>query len=143
MKLHFLAFLALALAQASHARACGYCVEDKVASTYDHAVVTRALAQKHRVVFFHVEGAVAQGEAAKRWLEAAAASTAGVDPGSARAAADTLTLSIAFDPQRSSLVAVQSALEKKLAARKLTLLPLRVLDKPSDLALMRKERISP
>ena len=32
---------------ASAAHACGYCIEDKIAAVYDHAVVTRAAAQKH------------------------------------------------------------------------------------------------
>ena len=41
---------------ASAALACGYCVEDKIASTYDHALVTQALAHKHHVAFFHIDG---------------------------------------------------------------------------------------
>ena len=40
--------IALAL-NASAAIACGYCVEDKIASTYDHAVVTAALAAGYGV----------------------------------------------------------------------------------------------
>ena len=127
-----LAVLLLAGA-ASTALACGYCVEDKIASSYDHALVTQALAQKHQVVFFHIDGPLAPGDATKRWLEAAVASTAGVDKGSARVAADTLTMSVAFDPRRNSLIAVQGALERKLSARKLTLMPLRVIDSPAEL----------
>ena len=45
------------------ASACGYCVEDKIASTYDHSVVTRALSQGHHVAFFHIDGPVSSGEA--------------------------------------------------------------------------------
>ena len=121
------------LSAAAAAQACGFCIEDKIASTYDHALVTLALAQKHHIAFFHIDGPVLPGEGTKRWLESAAASTAGVDKGSARVALDTLTISVAFDPRRSSLIAVQTALEKKLAARKLSLMPLRVIERPAEL----------
>ena len=63
-----------------------------------------------------------------RWLESAIASTAGTDKGSARVAVETLTLSVAYDPKRTSLVNLQSALEKKIATRQLSLLAMRVID---------------
>jgi hypothetical protein len=113
--------------------ACGYCVEDKIASTYDHAVVVRALGQKHHVAFFHIDGPLLPGESTRRALERAAESTAGVDKGSVRVSMETLTISLAFDPERASLVRVLSALEGKLAARKLSLMPLRVMDRPEEL----------
>ena len=113
---------------ASAALACGYCVEDKIASTYDHALVRRAIAHRHHVAFFHIDGQLAPGDATKRWLESVAASTAGVDKGSARVAVDTMTISVAFDPRINSMIAVQNRLDVKLAARKLSLMPLRVID---------------
>ena len=126
------------LGQACLAQACGYCVEDKIASTYDHALVTQALAQKHHVVFFHIDGPLALGDATKQWLESAAASTAGVDKGSTRVAVDTLTISVAFDPQRTSLIKLQNALDRKLAAKKLSLMPLRVIDAPAQLSAIKR-----
>ena len=105
----------LLLAQTPLALACGYCVEDKIAATYDHAVVTRALAKHHHVVFFHVEGALPAGEPGKRLLERAASGTLGVDAGTVRVSEDNLTLSFAFDPVHAPLVGVQSRVEKKLA----------------------------
>jgi len=105
--------------------ACGYCVEDKIAATYDHAVVTAALAAKHHVVFFHVDGA-----AAPRKL-LAAADAAGGDRGTARVSPDGLTLSLAFDPRRVTLPALQSGVEKRAAG--VSLLPMRLMDRPADL----------
>ena len=119
------------------ALACGYCVEDKIASAYDHAAVTQALGQKHHVVFFHVEGAFAQDAATRRAIEALVESVSGVDRGSARFATATSTLSLAFDPKRAPLGKLQSQLERKLAARKLTLAPLRIMETPGDLAAVR------
>ena len=124
--------LLLAL-NAPGAFACGYCVEDKIASTYDHAVVTQALAHRHQVAFFHIDGAVVPGEATKRSLEAIAESTPGVDKGSVRVAVDTFTISFSFDPRRAPLVTVQAALDKKLAAKKLSLMPLRIIDTVAEL----------
>ena len=45
--------------QSPGALACGHCVEDKIAAVYDHAMVTRSLAVKHRVAFFAIDGALA------------------------------------------------------------------------------------
>jgi hypothetical protein len=120
--------LAALLAGASSATlACGYCVEDKIAATYDHAVVVRALGQKHQVAFFHVDGGTAAGRTA---LLRSAEATPGIDRGSVRVSDDGLTVSFAFS---GSLGVVQASLEKKLASRGCSLMPLRILDKPGDL----------
>jgi hypothetical protein len=125
--------LAAQLACAAPARACGVCVEDKMAAVYDHAVVAQALARKHQVAFFHIDGMILPGDATKRWLESVAASTASVDAGSVRVSVETTSMSVAFDPKRASLMAVQTALDRKLAARKLSLMPLRVIEGPGQL----------
>ena len=36
--------------------ACGVCIEDKVAATYDHAVITEAKAAHRQVVFVAIDG---------------------------------------------------------------------------------------
>ena len=118
--------------------ACGYCVEDKIASTYDHAVVTQALARKHQIAFFHIDGTVVPGDATKHSIEAIVQSTAGVDKGSVRVAVDTFTLSFAFDPQRASLAAVQATLDRKLRAKNLALMPLRIIDSPAELKVVKR-----
>lgn len=113
------------LAAATQAQACGYCMEDKIAATYDHAMVTQALARKHQVAFFHVEGA-----APSRALLERAAYAAGVDKGSVRVAADRLTLSFAFDPARATLGAIHARMEQALGAHPLSLMPFEVIDQP-------------
>ena len=124
--------LAALLALSQRVLACGYCVEDKMAAVYDHATVTRALAQKHHVAFFHIEGELAPGPATKRTLEALANDLAGVDRGSARVSPESAVLSVAFDPQRTPAVALQATLERKLAARRNSLMLLQVMDRPAD-----------
>jgi hypothetical protein len=130
--LHATAFAAL-LAACGAAYACGVCVEDKVASTYDHALVARSVAAGHHVAFFHVDGPLVKDEATRRALLAAVEAAPGVDKGSARVALDTLALSFAFDPRRGSLVAAQNAIDRRIAARRLSLFPMRVIERPAEL----------
>ena len=131
------AILVLLAATAPAALACGYCVEDKIASVYDHAAVAKALGERHHVVYFHVDGPLGKDERTKKAIESAAASSAGVDRASVRVNVETLTLALSFDPRRVRLVALQSELEKKLARQKLTLMPLRTIEAPGDLAAIR------
>ncbi len=131
--------LSILLGASSAAPACGYCVEDKVASVYDHALIGKALARRHHVVFFHIEGTVPQGDKGKKLLEGYAYSVPAVERGSVRVSPETLTLAVAFDPARTSLADVQARMEKKLASRGLALMALRIIDAPADLKLVKKE----
>jgi hypothetical protein len=101
----------------ANALACGYCLEDKVAAAYDHAVLAKAVSQKHQVAFFHVEG-TAPRAALERAVYAA-----GADRGSARIAPEQQALSFAFDPAKTPLAGIQSRIEK---AGGVTLMPLEV-----------------
>jgi hypothetical protein len=119
------------------AAACGYCVEDKIAATYDHAVVTRALQRGQHLAFFHVDGPEPRPEATRRALEHAA-SMPGVDKASVRISADLLTLSLAFDPRHVPLAAIVERLDRRLSARKLSVLPLRIMERPADLTSVKR-----
>ena len=98
------------LAGAPAAFACGVCVEDKVAATYDYDVVQNASARHHVVVFAAVEA-----PADPRVLREAAARAKGVDRGTPRAAANPRALSFALDPRRSSPLAALAAIEREPA----------------------------
>jgi len=129
--------LAALLAASPAALACGHCVEDKVASVYDHAAVTRAIAAKHTVVFFAIDGTLKPGQPMRLRIERIAASVPGVDARSVRLSMELATLALAFDPRRASLVDVQARLERKLAPLGLSLLAMRLMDQPGDLAAVR------
>jgi hypothetical protein len=120
--------------------ACGYCVEDKIAAVYDHASVTRSLAAGRTVVFFALEGELKHGAATRARIEKLAATVPGIEPDSVRASTDVAALALAFDPKRTSFAEVQKALERKLAAQRLSLLALRVMDRPADLAAAERRR---
>ena len=124
---------------ASSACACGYCIEDKIAAVYDHAVVTRAVSQHHRVVFFALEGKISAGEESRRTLEAIVESVAGVDKGSARVSVAAAALSAAFNPQRAPFASMERSLSRKLAPRGLSVAILRVMDQKAELKPLPKQ----
>lgn len=130
--------LAALLVAACDAYPCGVCVEDKIAAVYDHAAVTRALEARSTVVFFHIDGTIPPGAAALRKLSALAASAPGVDKDSVRISRETTSLAVSFDPRRGSLANVQESLDRRLAGMGLSLLAMRVMESPGDLAAVRR-----
>ena len=114
------------------ATACGVCLEDRVASTYDHAVIQRATAKRQQVVFVGVEGPV---RAARVGRAVARARVPGVVPGTLRTSdsppAFSFMLERAEDPAHA-LAAFRTAVND--ARAQLTLLRIvrdgRMLDAP-------------
>ena len=125
-----LLLLAALLASAPFAQACGYCVEDRMAAVYDHAIVVQALERKHEVVFLAIEGAT-PARADLRTVESAVEATRGVDRGTARVSLEGASVSFAYDPRKPGLGSVLRAIEKTLAMRGLSLSILRVIGEPS------------
>jgi hypothetical protein len=111
-----------------NAFACGYCVEDRVAAVYDHAIVVRALERRHEVAFLAIEGALPAGGDPRRSIESAIGTTPGVDRSTARVSLEGSSLSFAYDPRKPGLGPVLRAIEKTLAARGLNLSILRVIN---------------
>jgi len=119
---------ALGLALAPPAWACGHCVEDKIASVYDHAVVVQSLGRGQHLAFFAIDGAPAVA-AVTRAVE----SVRGVDRGSVRVSAASGMLSLAFDPLRVPFAALEKQLQYMLAPQGVALLTLRVMERPAEL----------
>ncbi len=95
----------LALAAASWA--CGVCVEDKVAATYDYAVMQQAASKGRVMVFCEVSGAV---DAPR--IRNAARQVRGLDRSSVRLSTQPAALSFALDPAQQSPQAAVSALQR-------------------------------
>jgi hypothetical protein len=116
----------MTLAVAPAALACGICVEDKVAATYDYGVVTHAAALHHLVVFAAVDG---PGDAAARArsLERAAGRLAGVDRASVRTAASPRALSFALDPRAATPESALAKLEREPSLRGVRLTLIKVM----------------
>ena len=94
------------------AMACGVCLEDKVAATYDHELVQRAIGQ-HRVVVF-AEPRAAIDAAKLKLLAARAARAPGVDASTVRTSAAPQSVSFVLDPKRASPSAPLASLQLDL-----------------------------
>ena len=123
--------LALALHATTAVATCGICAQDRIAAVYDHGSIVQALDRKHYVAFFAIDGTLAPR--ARHVIEVLAESTFAVDKGSARVSVKAAALSLAFDPQRVAFAAVQRILDRKLAAIRLSQLPMRIMDELSKL----------
>jgi len=114
------------LASPIPAAACGACIEDQVAATYDHAVVVRAAAKHQVVVFAAIEGS-GNAQMLARQVKAAAERTPGVDRASVRTAVDPSALSFAVDPSVAAPEATLAAIEKGTRAVQVRLPVLRIV----------------
>ena len=112
---------------ASSAIACGHCIEDKVAAVYDHAIVVKAVHEKHVVAFFGIEGPLVVNSASKQAIQKMLSSINGVDLNTSRISLETGSMSLAFNPTILSYPALLDTLDKKLKAKKLSVFPLEVL----------------
>lgn len=113
----------LACSLARTAGACGLCVEDKVAATYEYAVVERAMSQGHEIVFAELRGPIPPGdEALRAWIARAVESVPGVDKGTARVSLEPGAVSFAHDPRTGSASRILAAIDRRVAARRLSLL---------------------
>ena len=106
----------------SPAGACGHCIEDKVAATYDNGVLASASRRGHVVVFTEIRGpAAGAGPALRTFVIRALASIPGVDPGTVRVSLDPPAASFACDPAGQAPAKLIEAAAPRLAAKGLSL----------------------
>lgn len=113
--------------------ACGYCIEDRMAAVYDHAVLTRASAAGHKVAFYAVLGAAPADETASKAIRREVETVRGVDRSSARYSGDLAALSFAFDPRAAAWADVDRRIGTALAARGLTLGLISIVDRADQI----------
>jgi hypothetical protein len=118
--------LALAAALSASALACGVCIEDKIAATYDHAVVLRAVARHQVMVFGEIEGA-ADMKAATDAIVRTAPQVRGIDRKSVRISVSPAAFSFALAPATQAPDAAVAELQKRLRIEGVKLSVLRVM----------------
>jgi len=126
MKVAYL-LASLLLMSTSSVIACGHCIEDKVAAVYDHAIVVKAVHEKHVVAFFGIEGPLVVNNISKQEIQKIIGSINGVDPNTSRISLETGSISLAYNPTLLSYPALLDSLDKKLKVKKLSVFPLQVL----------------
>jgi hypothetical protein len=107
--------------------ACGFCVEDKIAACYDHAVVTSAKARGHAVAFFAIHGDLPRNKELHAALKRELEQTRGVEPGTARVSLENSALSFAYAGGKSRLGSIQRSVGRRMAQRGYELQLLRVM----------------
>lgn len=98
---------------------CGVCVEDKVAATYDHAVVQRAAAAGKAMVYCEIHGALD----ARRW-QSAARQVRGLDTASVRVSSQPAAISFALDTAQQSPQSAAAALQKAVPGSRVAIVRL-------------------
>jgi hypothetical protein len=120
------------LLHAGLAQACGVCVEDKVAATYDHAVVQRASARRQVVVFCEIVGPV---DAAR--IRKAVQRAPGLDAASLRVSEIPAAISFVLnDPKvspQAAARAVQQGLARGIEVKVLRLIDAKGMHEPASL----------
>jgi hypothetical protein len=129
-----LAYLVLAVTLSAATFACGICIEDKIAATYDHAVVMRAAARHHVLVFGEIVGTAAMQGATKK-IARAAPQVQGIDRASVRTSVSPPAFSFALDPAVQAPDAAVAELQKSVPVAKLKVL--RVM--PADAKTARQQ----
>jgi len=105
--------------------ACGACIEDKIAATYDHAVIDRAAASHRQVVFVAIEGPVSASKVVAQ-ITAAAPKVRGVQPGSLRTSTWPPAFSFALDSGQDPRAAV-STFRKGVTGQETQLVAIRIV----------------
>lgn len=111
----------------SEVHACGICIDDKIASCYDHAVVTSAKAKGQAVAFFAIKGDIVRSRETRDAVLAAIAAVPGVLRASGRVSLENAALSFAFDPARTTPEAARHELARRLGAKGLGVSHLRTI----------------
>ena len=118
-------FVAAAFAPAL-AWGCGVCIEDKVAATYDHAILSKAKAQKQVVVFGAIDGVGDVSRATTR-IVTESSSVKGVQRGTTLTSISPAAFSFALDPRVQTPQAAIADLQRRVDVPGLTLAYIRVL----------------
>lgn len=100
--------------------ACGHCLEDRVASVYDHALVEHSKQHKQTMMYLVWDGPVDRTAATRQWLLKALGAVPGVVANSVRVSMEPPTIALAYDPQRTRAADLEKALQGKLAAKGFT-----------------------
>jgi hypothetical protein len=106
---------------------CGICIEDRIASCYDHAVVMRAKSSGQAVAFFGIGGDIVRSAETRRRVERAILALPGVQAGTQRISLENAALSFAYDPARAAPEALARELARRLADRRLSVQVLKTL----------------
>ena len=98
----------------SNVFACGYCLQDRIASVYDHVLVAKTKQLNQKMLYLVWDGPAARDETTKRHLIAIASRIQGVTKGSVRVALEPPTIGLAYQPSIISRERIETLLMQQL-----------------------------
>ena len=102
-----------------NAFACGYCLQDRFASVYDHVLVAKTKQLNQKMLYLVWDGPAARDETTKRHLIAIASRLQGVTKGSVRVALEPPTIGLAYQPSIISRERIETLLLQELHSMKI------------------------
>ena len=102
-----------------NAFACGYCLQDRIASVYDHVLVAKTKQLNQKILYLVWDGPAARDETTKRHLIAIASRLQGVTKGSVRVALEPPTIGLAYQPSIISRERIETLLLQELHSMKI------------------------
>jgi len=116
---------------AERAEACGVCHGDKIGAVYDHATVTKAIAERKKVAFADVEGGfMNQGEAGIAFMRNAVNAEDGVVGKHTKVSSSPTAVAFVFDPKKGAADAFLDRINGRLSGKKWKLVLIKVLGPP-------------
>ena len=107
--------------------ACGYCIEDKIAATYDHQVITKAVSMGHAVAYAEIVGMPGLSTAAEKEIAGIVEKVPGVDLGAVRISLETPALSFAYDPRHFTSYSLLLQINRNLAPQRVRVSLIRII----------------
>ena len=97
-----------------NAFACGYCLQDRIASVYDHVLVAKTKQLNQKMLYLVWDGPAARDETTKRHLLAIVSRVRGVTKDSVRVALEPPTIGLAYQPLSISRERIETLLLQQL-----------------------------
>ena len=98
----------------SNVFACGYCLQDRIASVYDHVLVAKTKQLNQKMLYLVWDGPAARDETTKRHLLAIVSRVRGVTKDSVRVALEPPTIGLAYQPLSISRERIETLLLQQL-----------------------------
>ena len=98
----------------SNVFACGYCLQDRIASVYDHVLVAKTKQLNQKMLYLVWDGPAARDETTKHHLLAIVSRIHGVTKDSVRVALEPPTIGLAYQPLSISRERIETLLLQQL-----------------------------
>ena len=102
-----------------NALACGYCLQDRIASVYDHVLVTQTRQLNQKMLYLIWDGPADHDEKTRRTLIGITSRIKGITKGSVRVSLEPPTIGLAYQPLSISSEQIETVLLQKLRAKKI------------------------